>query len=122
MTYFFLVFFASANFSLSQKIYTIQSCFLPPTGFQRVAAAGNTNARYFRSLPLLPENSPVRNFCDKIFKSAADTVLAAVVDYSIREKKLEQCVDIILRFYAEYLWSQQRQDRIVFCLPGGYSL
>jgi len=49
-------------------------------------------------------------------------VLAAVVDYDIRGKKLEQCMDIILRFWAEYLFAQQRSDEIAFCLPVNFLL
>ena len=57
-----------------------------------------------------------------IKKSAKDTTVAAVVNYSIKGKKLEQCMDIIQRLWAEYLWSQHRSNKICFYLPGGFLL
>ncbi len=101
---------------------SIRSRFEPPPGFERIPAEENSFAFYLRNLPLLPENSPVIDYQGNISKSADDTTVAGVVDYPVRGRKLEQCMDIILRFYAQYLRSQDRGDEIVFYLPGGYPL
>jgi len=100
----------------------IETRFPPPEGFKRIQVKKKSFAAYLRNLPLLAEHSPVKDYRGHIKKSAEDTTVAAVFAYSIRGKKLEQCMDIILRFYAEYLWSQQRQEEICFYLPGAYPL
>jgi hypothetical protein len=101
---------------------TIQSRFPPAEGFQRVAVSPQSFAHWLRNLPLLPEGTPVKDYRGQIKVAPQDTILAAVVDYNIRGKKLEQCMDIILRFWAEYLFSQQRSDEIAFYLPVNFLL
>ncbi len=39
--------------------------------------------------------------------------------YNIRGRKLEQCMDILVRFRAEYLWLSGRREAIHFPLPEG---
>ena len=101
---------------------TIQTRFKPPDGFKRVPVPSNSFGHWLRNLPLLPEGTPVKDYLGRIKVSTNDTTLAAVVNYDIRGRKLEQCMDIILRFWAEYLFSQQRSDEIAFYLPVNFLL
>jgi hypothetical protein len=103
-------------------IETIENRFLPPSGFKRIKVASGSFAQWLRGLPLLPEGSPITDYQGKIIKKADDSTLAAVVNYDIQNKKLEQCIDIIVRFRAEYLKSQQRDDEIAFYLPVNFLL
>lgn len=101
---------------------TMLSHFPTPEGFTRVPVADNSFAQWLRRLPVLPGNSPVVDYREQIRKSSSDSTIAAVIDYPVRGKKLEQCMDIIQRFYAEYLWSQNRANELTFFLPGSFPL
>ena len=96
--------------------------FSPPLGYKRTQTEKGTFAHYLRNLPLLPDESAVKNYRGNIKKSKKDTTVAAVFDYPIKGKKLEQCMDILQRLWAEYLCSQQLSEKIAFYLPGGFLL
>ena len=104
-------------FSVLSPAQTIAERFAPPPGFQRVACERGSYGEWLRRLPLLPEGTSVKDYRGKIRKSAADTSLAAVIDQDISGRKLEQCMDIILRLRAEYLRKSGHADDIVFLLP-----
>lgn len=96
---------------------TIRSRFPTPPGFNRVEVEAGSYGDYLRSLPLLPINSPVKDYRGRIWKNAEDTTVAAVVDWDITGNKLEQCMDIIIRLRAEFLFESGRTDEIVFLMP-----
>jgi len=87
-------------------------------GYQRVSVKENSFADWIRKLSLKPMNSNVLDFKGRIFKSKIDTTIAAVIDWDIKGKRLEQCMDIIVRFYAEYLWENKKHDKLTLPLPG----
>jgi len=101
---------------------TIKKRFSPPDGFKRIQVKNGSFAAWLRSLPLLADGSSVVDYNGCIKKTAKDTTVAAVVNYPIKGKKLEQCMDIIQRLWAEYLWSQYQSNKICFYLPGGFLL
>ncbi len=101
---------------------TIQTRFQPPNGFQRVSIPPNSFGHWLRNLPLLHEGIPVKDYQGRIKVTSKDTTLAAVVNYDIRSKKLEQCMDIIIRLRAEYLKSQKRDNETAFYLPINFLL
>jgi hypothetical protein len=45
--------------------------------------------------------------------------VAAVVKWDIYGKRLEQCMDIAVRMYAEFLWDEELYNDLGFPLPGG---
>lgn len=94
----------------------------PPPGFSRVAAGPGSFAAWLRALPLLPDSTPVRDYRGRIRHAAGDTTIAAVVDLDITGRRLEQCMDILLRLRAEYLREAGRADAIVLVLPDGTRL
>jgi hypothetical protein len=57
-----------------------------------------------------------------VFKSAQDTSVAFVLDIDIKDRRLEQCMDILIRLYAAYLWENDRAENLKLPLPGGYWL
>ena len=71
---------------------------------------------------MLPENSPVKDFKNRIFKESDDSTVADLVAYDIKGRNLEQCMDILLRFRTEYLIENNRQNEIQFPLPDGLLL
>jgi hypothetical protein len=107
----------------NDKIFkTIVTKLQPPAGYKRIQVEKGTFAHYLRNLPLLPDESPVKDYRGNIKKSKKDTTVASVFDYPIKGKKLEQCMDILQRLWAEYLCSQQLSEKIAFYLPGGFLL
>ena len=106
----------------ASNIESIENRFPPPNGFTRTKVAPGSFAQWLRELPLLPAGAPIVDYQGKIIKNANDSTYAAVVNYNIQNKKLEQCMDLIVRFRAEYLKSQQKDDEIAFYLPVNFLL
>ena len=104
------------------KSETIENRIQPPAGFQRISVEPNSFAAWLRKLPLLPANSPVKDYKNRIFKKSADSTVAAVVAYDIRGKKLDQCMDILLRFYSQYFIENGKSNDIRFPMPDGLIL
>jgi hypothetical protein len=71
---------------------------------------------------LKKNGSAVLDYRGKIFKSGSDSTVAAVVDWRIEGRRLEQCMDILIRFYAEFLWEEGETADLQLPLPGGYWL
>lgn len=101
----------------SQK-NTVSSFFNAPKGYTRISVTKNSFEDWIRNLPLKRPQSPVLDFRGKIFKTKDDTTVAAVVDWEISGRRLDQCMDILVRFYAEYLWKNDLHDKLILPLPG----
>ncbi len=101
---------------------TIESRFTPPAGYRRAAVNPNEFAAFLRRLPLLPEGSPVLDYRGRVFKKGTDSTVAAVVNMDMRGRKLEQCMDILLRFYSRYVMETGRDSKLAFPLPDGLRL
>ena len=94
----------------------------PDTDFVRVVINRNSFGDWLRHLPLMPAGSAVYDYRGRVHKSGDDSTVAAVVDLDIKGRRLEQCMDILIRLYAQYLWDVQRAEDLILPLPGGYWL
>ena len=94
----------------------------PPNDYKRIEIEKNSFAEYLRNLPLKEKGSDVINYRGDVFKSGSDTSVAFIVNMDIMGRRLEQCMDILVRLYAEYLWSVKQIDSLILPLPGGYWL
>ncbi len=115
----FLLFFHTERIFARE---TVRQRFEPPAGFTRMVVPDNGFAAWLRQLPLKESGNPVLDFRGKTFKQGNDTTVAAVADMNIKGRRLEQCMDVLLRFYAEYLIETGKQDSICFPLPDGLTL
>ena len=104
------------------KYETIKSRFPTPEGFKRIPVDSYSYSDWLRNLPVLPKGESVKDYKGKIRTMSNDTTLASIVAYNIKGKKLEQCMDIIIRWRAEYLYSNNLTDEILFNLPGNFLL
>ncbi len=95
---------------------------LPSANFKRIPVESGGFAHWLRSLPLEKLGSNVLNHRGGIFKMGTDTAVAAVVDWDISGRLLEQCMDIVVRLYAEYIWQKNKGNGLTLPLPGGYWL
>ena len=105
-----------------EKFDYIEERFQPPAGFIRIPTDSNSFAYWLRQMPLLSENSSVKDYKNRMFKKSNDSTVAAVVAYNIKGRKLEQCMDILLKFWTEYLINQNKRNEIIFPLPDGLML
>ena len=101
---------------------TIGSIPLPDSACTRVIPGENSFGAWLINLSLMPAGSPVLDYRKRIYKSDEDTTIAAVVDMDISGRRLEQCMDILIRLYAQYLWDNDRSGELNLPLPGGYWL
>ena len=93
-----------------------------PYGFNRILVQQTSFASWLRNLPLKSPGSSVLDYRGKVYKNGNDSTVAAVVDWEIFGRRMEQCMDILIHFYAEYLRQNSRENEIIFPLPGGYWL
>ena len=96
---------------------TIGERFDCPKGYQRVAVEKNSFGSFMRSLPLLPNGSPVHYYNGEL-KPA--NVHAAVINMDVGPANLQQCADAIIRLRAEYLFGEGRFREISFRLTNGF--
>ncbi len=101
---------------------TIGNIALPSDTYHRIQISEDSFAAMLRNLPLKSPGSDVLNYRGGIFKSGKDTSVAFVVDLDIRGRRLEQCMDILVRLYAQYIWRRNLVDHFKLPLPGGYWL
>ncbi|MBN2011221.1 hypothetical protein JW960_17890 [candidate division KSB1 bacterium] len=124
--------FSSASFAQSRDqyfwlpdsaIYRPLSTMIPvPDGYTRIEVPPHSFAAWLRGLPMHHSGTPVRDYTGRIRVPASDSTLAAVAHYNIHGRKLEQCMDIIQRWWAEYLYVNHNSDEITFAMPGGQFL
>jgi len=95
---------------------------LPSADYHRIRAEPGSFAAWLRQLPLKKCNLPVLDYRGRIFKTTGDSVVGFIVDLDIKGRRLEQCMDILVRLYADYLWQSRQVADLVLPLPGGYRL
>lgn len=113
--------FTRENPYLWLKTYPVQyrlcNVIQPPPNYERTELLTNTFAYWLRSLPLKPGNPPVCLFNAQ--PKAYQNGHYAVVDINTGSKNLQQCADVIIRLYAEYLFAKKQFDKINFMLTNG---
>lgn len=105
-----LPFFTQLLFSvlaLNTSLHTAPSSILEipvPTGYERVAVAGNSFGAYLRSIELKSDKTVYLYNGQKKTNQSAQY---AVVNLSTGTKDLQQCADAVMRLRAEYLKQQK---------------
>jgi hypothetical protein len=94
----------------------------PSTNYKRIEIKSGGFAEWLRNLPLKKKGADVLNYRGGIFKSGQDTTVAFVVDLDIEGRRLEQCMDVLVRLYSDYLWKNKQTDSLKLPLPGGFWL
>jgi hypothetical protein len=122
MTFYFICAFVSLWFLAAQPSNKTIESIPPPEGFERVTVEKQSFAHWLRQLPLKSVPSPVLDYRGRIHKKSTDSTIAAVIDMNVSGERMQQCMDILIRLRAEYLWLHQSSEHISFPLPGGYSL
>ena len=85
--------------------------FATPAGFTRVAVEKGSFAEFLRTLPLLPEGSPVVDYRgNKLHADGQHPNISAVADLDVGTKDLQHCADAIIRLHAEYKYGTGERD------------
>jgi hypothetical protein len=92
--------------------------FNPPAGYKRLSPPVGSFASYLQNLPLKPNGETVHYYDgrEKGNKSAYE----AVIEMDIGTRDLQQCADAIMRLRGEYLFYENKKDRIHFNLTNGF--
>jgi hypothetical protein len=106
--------------SFSQS--TIGNIPLPSKKYKRIEVKSGSFAEWLRNLPLKEKGADVLNYRGRIFKSGQDSTVAFVLNLDIEGRRLEQCMDVLVRLYADYLWEYKLTDNLKLPLPGGFWL
>lgn len=91
---------------------TVASRFPAPDGTARVPQSDDTFGAWLRTLPLLPEQTPVRLHSGRL--KGNQGVHAAVIDIDVGPRDLQQCADAVMRLRAEWLWAAGRAEAVTF--------
>lgn len=91
-----------------------------PNGFVRVPAEANSFAEYLRSLPLKSRGAKV-NLYNSSRIANYQWLSSGVVDLPLLSND-EQCADVCMRLYAEYLFRHGRYNDICFTALDGEHL
>ncbi len=120
---FFLIVLSFGTAACSQNMIdktgkTVESRFLVPAGYERIAVPPDSFADYLRKLPLKPDGALVKYYDGRLKPNR--NVYDAVVDMKIGRKNLHQCADAIIRLRAEYFWNRKMYNRIAFHFTNGF--
>jgi hypothetical protein len=88
-----------------------------PAGYERLTISTGGFGDWLRHLPLKPGTPEVLLYNGQ--KKANQGAHAAVVDIDVGSQDLQQCADAIIRFRAEFLYSQDRYEDIRFRYTNG---
>ncbi|CAN5263660.1 DUF4846 domain-containing protein [soil metagenome] len=83
-----------------------------PMGFARTAVAANGFGDYLRQLPLKQGDNKVYLYNGE--EKGNQNAHWAVVDIDTGDKNLQQCADVTMRLWGEYLYKQKRYNDIKF--------
>ncbi|MGM0597852.1 MAG: DUF4846 domain-containing protein, partial [Myxococcota bacterium] len=84
-----------------------------PAGYHRKIVKNGSYAWYLRHLPLKPTGTPVKTYKGTIIKSW-QSFATAVIDLPLDSRGFMQCIDVIVKLRAEYLWWRRQKNKIGF--------
>jgi len=103
---------------INEEGSTIKTRIKPPENFMRIEVEKNSFAKYLRILNLKPHGSKVHLYNGNLKNT--QNVHVAVVDMKVGNRDLQQCADAIIRFKAEYQYSQKLFEKIHFNFTNGF--
>lgn len=106
--------------AVSQK--SIGDIPVPDQTYIRTEFENGSFPKWLRQRELLPAGSPVLDYRGREYKKPDDSTVAYVMNIDIHNRRNEQCMDILIRLYADYLWHSKQAEELALPLPGGQLL
>ena len=103
--------------NISQTGETVFQRVKTPLGFSRENYDSLSWPHFLQNLPLFSHGSLIKDFNNKPI--ANQNSHAAVINYDVGSKDLQQCADAIIRLRAEYLFSTGNFSQIQFKFTSG---
>ena len=97
---------------------TLETRFLVPEGYKRVAYDEGSLTHFLRNYEMKQDGSSVLLYDGS--KKGNQNAHAAIFTLPIENADLQQCVDSVMRVYAEYYWHRGEHDRIAFHFTDGF--
>lgn len=107
---------AEKNPYINPEGMTQESRILPPEGFTRTEAPPHSFLAFMRNQPLYENGSLIYTYDGGTLPNSN---AAAVYALSVGAEGYQECADTIIRFWSEYLWANNRKDRLAFHLTNG---
>jgi Domain of unknown function (4846) len=98
-------------------LQTVCNRFPTPNDFTRMSCDSTSFGWWLRGLPLRKEDAMVHLYNGNLKQN--QSAQAAVVNIDVGKSDLQQCADAVMRFRAEYLFSQKKYDQISFNYTSG---
>lgn len=99
-----------ASRSAVPAVTTLAEAIPAPPGWDRVAAPVGSFAAWLRDLPLAAPGTPVKSWRGEEVFGGDEEYVQAVLAIDVGKADLQQSADVILRFDAEWRWSQGKRD------------
>ncbi len=99
-----------SSLEVPDAVDTLENRFPVPTGFKRVKVEPKGFGAWLRTLPLAPEETPVRTYRGRVLMPASHESIAGVVALDIGKADLQQCADAIMRLHAEWQWTRGERN------------
>lgn len=91
---------------------TLETRVQPPEGYVRVSVEEDSFAAFLRNYPMKEAKSPVLLYNGR--EKGNQGAHAAVFALSIEDEIQQQCINSIIRIYAEYFYQTKQYDRLSF--------
>lgn len=88
-----------------------------PKGFKRVTYPKESFQEYLRNYKLKPYGSKIINYDDSFYFWQGGHV--GILEVPVPKNGLQQCADALIRIRSEYLWQQNKKEKIGFNFTSG---
>ncbi len=90
-----------------------------PAGYGRKDLQADSFGAWLRAVPLKPAGSPVLEFDGSY--AATNMVAKRVLDIDVGDRDLQQCADVVIRLWSEYLYAAGQDQKISFKFTSGHA-
>ncbi|WP_438710098.1 DUF4846 domain-containing protein [Aquimarina muelleri] len=97
---------------------SISTRVIVPEGYKRVVYKKGSFQQYLRHYSLKPYGAKIINYDDSEY--FAQNWHEAILEVPVPANGLQQCADALMRIRSEYLWQQNKKDKIGFNFTSGH--
>ena len=117
----FFAFISCNDYIPEDKIFpqgeTIMTRIKSPEGYKWIVESSGSFGKYLQNLELEPAGTKIYDYKRTAIKNQFEHI--AIIKTDIGKKNLQQCADAIIRLRADYLWRNNKRDKIEFHFTSG---